>query len=173
MSTLVAVMFKHDENGATNALAKLGQLEKEHLIDLEDAVILRRREDGQIDLEQNIINMTKMSAIHALHGALWGSLIGFIVAGPLGWIIASIAGAGFGALTTGHHSDYGIDDNFIKSLRDEVEPCSSALFVLIREMTAGRILEELEGVGGKIIKTSLSKDEEERLQRALQAENKP
>jgi uncharacterized membrane protein len=87
-------------------------------------------------------------------------------------MIAGTAGAGFGALT-GHLSDYGIDDNFIKSLSDEVEPCCSALFVLIRRMTADRVLEELEGFGGKIIKTSLSKDEEERLQRALQAEGKP
>ncbi len=42
MSTLVAVIFKHDENGATNTLTKLRQLEKEYLIDLEDAVIVRR-----------------------------------------------------------------------------------------------------------------------------------
>jgi uncharacterized membrane protein len=168
MSTLVAVIFKQDENGATNALTKLRQLEKEYLIDLEDAVIVRRGEDGKIKLEQSI----DMTNTFALSGALWGSLIGLIFAGPLGWMIAGTAGAGVGALT-GHHSDYGIDDNFIKSLSDEVEPCCSALFVLIRKMTADRVLEELEGIGGKIIKTSLSKDEEERLQSALQAEGKP
>ncbi len=168
MSTLVAVIFKHDENGATNALTKLRQLEKEYLIDLEDAVIVRRGEDGKIKLEQSI----DMTNILAIRGALWGSLIGLIFAGPLGWMIAGTAGAGFGALA-GHLSDYGIDDNFIKSLSDEVEPCCSALFVLIRRMTADRVLVELEGIGGKIIKTSLSKDEEERLQHALQTEGKP
>jgi uncharacterized membrane protein len=110
-----------------------------------------------------------MTGNYALRGALWGSLIGLIFAGPLGMMIAGTAGAGFGALK-GNHSDFGIDDDFIKGLSNEVEPCCSALFVLIRKMTADRVLEELEGVGGKIIKTSLSKDEEERLQRALQAD---
>ena len=164
MSTLVAVIFKQDENGAANALTKLRKLQKEYLIDLEDAVIVRRGEDGKIKLEQSI----DLTSTFAISGALWGSLIGLILAGPLGWIVAGTAGAGFGVLT-GHHTDYGIDDNFIKSLSDEVEPCCSALFVLIRKMTADRVLEELKGVGGKIIKTSLSKEEEERLQSALQA----
>jgi uncharacterized membrane protein len=55
MSTLVAVIFKNDENGATNALTKLRQLEKEYLIDLEDAVIVRRGKDSKIKLEQKVL----------------------------------------------------------------------------------------------------------------------
>lgn len=163
MSTLVAVIFKNDENGASNALTKLRKLEKEYLIDLEDAVIVRREKEGKIKLEQSI----DMSGNFALRGALWGSLIGLIFAGPLGMMVAGTAGAGFGALK-GNYSDFGIDDDFIKDLSKEVELDSSALFILIRKMTADRVLEELNGVGGKIIKTSLSKDEEERLQLALQ-----
>ena len=167
MSTLVAVIFNNNENGATNALTKLRKLEKEYLIDLEDAVIVRREKEGKIKLEQSI----DMSGNFALRGALWGSLIGLIFAGPLGMMVAGTAGAGFGALK-GNYTDFGIDDNFIKDLSNAVEPDSSALFILIRKITADKVLEELNGIGGKIIKTSLSKDEEERLQQALQGEGK-
>lgn len=163
MSTLVAIIFKHDEDGAEKALHKLRRLESEYLIDLEDAVIARRREDGKVKLTQSV-NLTSAGA---WNGAFWGLLIGFLFTGPLGWLIVGGIGAGFGALA-GYSTDYGIDDDFIKDLSKELEPCCSALFILIRRMTEDKVLEELQGAGGTIIKTSLSKDADKKLQEALQ-----
>lgn len=165
MSTLVGIIFKHDEDGAEKALHKLRGLESEYLIDLEDAVIAHRRKDGKVKLTQSV-NLTSMGA---WNGAFWGMLIGFLFTGPLGWLVVGGIGAGFGALA-GHSTDYGIDDDFIKDLSKELEPCCSALFILIRQMTEDKVMEELQGVGGKIIKTSLSKEDEEKLQAALQSE---
>ena len=163
MSTLVAIIFKHDEAGAENALRKLRDLESEYLIDLKDAVIVHRRKDGKIKLTQSI----NLTSIGAWEGAFWGSLIGLMFTGPLGWLIVGGIGAGFGALS-GAASDYGIDDNFIEELSKEVEPCCSALFILIRRMTEDKVFDALESVGGTILKTSMSKDDEKRLQAALQ-----
>ena len=67
-------------------------------------------------------------------------------------------------------NELGIDDDFIKDLSKELEPCCSALFILTRKMTVDKVLDELKGTGGTIIKTSLSKDVEEKLQQALQSE---
>tara|TARA_R110002110_G_scaffold167482_1_gene368524 strand:- start:75279 stop:75782 length:504 start_codon:yes stop_codon:yes gene_type:complete len=163
MNTLVAIIFKHDENGAEKALQKLRGLENEYLIDLDDAVIAHRLGNGKVRLTQSV----NLASSGAWHGAFWGLLIGFLFAGPLGWIIVGGIGAGFGALM-GYSSDYGINDNFIKSLSKELEPCCSALFILIRQMTEDKVMEELQGVGGTIIKTSLSKDVEAKLQTALE-----
>ncbi len=163
MSTLVGIIFKHDEDGAEKALQKLRSLESEYLIDLEDAVIAHRRKDGKVKLTQSV-NLTSAGA---WNGAFWGLLIGFLFTGPMGWLIVGGIGAGFGALA-GYSTDYGIDDDFIKDLSKELEPCCSALFILIRRMTEDKVLEELQGVGGTVIKTSLSKDAEEKLQAALQ-----
>lgn len=163
MSTLVGIIFKHDEDGAEKALQKLRGLESEYLIDLEDAVIAHRREDGKVKLIQ-FVNLTSAGV---WHGAFWGLLLGFLFAGPLGWLVVGGIGAGFGALAE-YSNDYGIDDGFIKDLSNELEPCCSALFILIRRMTEDKVLEELQGVGGTVIKTSLSKDAEEKLQAALQ-----
>jgi len=163
MSTLVAIVFKHDEDGAEKALRKLRNLESEYLIDLEDAVIVHRREDGKVKLTQSV----DLTSAGAWSGAFWGSLIGLIFTGPLGWLVVGGLGAGVGALA-GASSDYGIDDDFIKDLSKEVEPCCSALFILIRRMTEDKVFDELGKIGGTVIKTSLSKDAEERLQTALQ-----
>lgn len=162
MNTLVAVVFEHDKSAAEKALQKLRALEKEYLMDLEDAVIVTRREDGKIQLKQSI----NLTGIGAWEGAFWGSLVGLIFTGPLGMVLFGGIGAGFGALTGSMH-DYGLDDEFVKRLSEEVKPCCSALFVLIRKMTPDKVLEELSGIGGTIIKTSLSNDAEQKLQAAL------
>ena len=163
MSTLVAIVFKHDEAGAENALNKLRGLENEYLIALKAAVIVHRRKDGKIKLTQSI----NLATTGAWEGAFWGSLIGLMFTGPLGWLIVGGLGAGFGALA-GSASDYGINDDFIEDLSKEVEPCCSALFILIRHMTEDKVFDALEGVGGTILQTSLSKDAEKQLQAAIQ-----
>lgn len=163
MSTLVAIVFKDDESGAEKALAKLRSLENEYLIDLEDAVLAHRLENGKVKLTQSV----NLASTGAWYGGMWGLLIGLLLAGPLGWVIVGAIGAGFGALA-GYMSDYGIDDNFIKNLSTELQPCCSALFFLVRQMTEDKVLESLEGVGGTILKTSLSHDMEDKLQAALE-----
>ena len=65
-------------------------------------------------------------------------------------------------------SDCGIDDRFVKELSETMQPCCSSLFVLIRSMTTDKVFDELRGIGGEIISTSLSKDIEARLRTTIQ-----
>ena len=162
MNTLIAIVFKHDENGAEKALQKMRSLEKEYLLDLDDAVIVTRRKDGKVKLTQSV----NLTATGAWEGAFWGLLIGFLFTGPMGLLLTAGIGAGFGALA-GSLSDYGIDEDFVEDLSKEVDPCCSALFILVRQMTVDKVIDELEGLGGTVIKTSLSKDVENKLQAAL------
>src|ERR1700721_1348990 len=76
------------------------------------------------------------------------------------------AGAAPGAL-----ADVGITDRFMKELATVLIPSRSMLFVLTRRPTSDkdRVLEELKGLGGKIFTTSLSHEDEARLQAALNA----
>ena len=74
------------------------------------------------------------------------------------------AGAVSGALT-----DVGINDKFMKELAAAMNPGSSALFVLVRKATPDKVLEEVKGTGGKILRTSLSHDDEAKLEAALSA----
>ena len=78
--------------------------------------------------------------------------------------MGATAGAVSGALT-----DVGINDNFMKELAATMAPGSSALFVLVRKSTPDKVLEELKGTGGRILRTSLSNEDEAKLQAALSA----
>jgi uncharacterized membrane protein len=160
MSTLVVIGFDN-EFKAEEVRLTLRRLQKDYLIDLEDAVVAVKDSKGKVKLHQ-AVNLT---AAGVIGGGFWGSLIGLIFLNPLlGAAVGAAAGAASGAL-----SDVGINDNFMKELASNLNPGTSALFVLVRKATPDKVLEELKGSGGKVLKTSLSHEDEEKLQAALNA----
>jgi uncharacterized membrane protein len=162
MSTLVVIGYD-DRFKAEEVRLKLMKLQKEYLIDLEDAVVVTKDEKGKVKLHQ-AVNLT---AAGAVSGGFWGSLVGLIFLNPLlGLAVGATAGAVSGTLT-----DVGIDDKFMKELAETLTPGSSALFVLVRKATPDKVLEEIKGTGGKVLRTSLSHDDEAKLQAALSAAN--
>lgn len=160
MSTLVVIGY-NEPHKAEEVRLTLIKLQRDYLIDLEDAVAAVKGADGKIKLHQ-AINLT---AAGAVSGGFWGSLIGLIFLNPLlGLAVGAAAGATSGAL-----SDIGINDQFMKDLAATMTPNSSALFVLVRKSTPDKVLEEVKGTGGKILKTSLSHEDEAKLQAAISA----
>lgn len=163
MSTLVVIAYP-DLHQAEEVRLKLRKLQRDYLIDLEDAVVATKDAGGKLKLHQ-AVNLTTAGMAS---GGLWGALIGLIFLNPL---LGFAVGAGAGALS-GKLADYGINDQFMKDLAATLTPGSSALFVLVRKATPDKVLAELEGTGGKVLKTSLSDAEEAKLQAALDAEKK-
>jgi uncharacterized membrane protein len=167
MSDLIVVGFKAEDT-ADQVMNKLTALQKDYLIDLEDSCVVVRDQQGQVHLKQ-AINLTSMGAkTGGLQGAMWGTLIGLLFLNPLiGMVTGAALGAGSGALA-GRLADYGINDDFIRSVGATLEPGTSALFVLVRRVTADKVLPELQAFEGKVLRTSLSNEQEARLQQALQ-----
>jgi uncharacterized membrane protein len=160
MSTL-AVIGYDDQFKAEEVRLKLLKMQKEYLIDMEDAVVAVKDQKGKVRLHQ-AVNLT---AAGAVSGGFWGSLIGLIFLNPLlGLAVGAASGAVSGALM-----DVGLDDKFMKELAATMSPSSSVLFVLVRHATPDKVLQELQGSGGKVLKTSLSHDDEQKLQAALNA----
>ena len=83
-----------------------------------------------------------------------------------GMALGAIAGAGAGALS-GSLADYGIPDDFIRKLSETIPEGSSALFVLFRSITEDKVLPEIEPYKPRVLKTSLSNEQEARLRAAL------
>ena len=166
MSDLVVIGFENPHK-ADEVLARLRKLKKEYLIDLEDAVIVIRDEKGEVHLKQTI-NLTALGASSGLlSGSLWGAVVGLIFLNPIaGFLLGGVIGAGTGAMS-GSLSDYGINDEFIKSLAETIPVNSSALFILARKVQPEKVLAEFSDVKGKVLRTSLSPDQEKRLQEAL------
>ena len=166
MSDLVVVGFQ-GEDTADQVLNKLVALQKEHLIDLEDACVVVRDQNGTVHLKQAVHLVGMGAASGGAWGALWGSLIGLLFLNPLAGLLTGAAfGAGAGALS-GALSDYGIDDDFMRSLGSTIQPGSSALFVLVRRATMDKVLPELSQFNGTVLRTSLSNEQEARLRQAL------
>ena len=158
MSTLVVIGYD-DQHKAEEVRLALIKLQKEYLIDLEDAVVAVKNADGKIKLNQ-AVNLT---AAGALSGGFWGTLIGLIFLNPL---LGAAVGAGAGAVS-GALGDIGINDNFMKELSEQLQPGHSALFVLVRKSTPDKVVPEIQAFGGKILKSSLTHEDEEKLQAAL------
>ena len=166
MSELVAIAFD-DVTEADRVLYELNQLEKEHLVNLDDAVVVIRRPDGKVHLKQSYNVAGAGAAYGALSGGAWGLLVGLLFLNPLaGFAVGGLAGAGVGALS-GALTDYGVDDDFVRSVAEKLTPGSSALFVLVRKVQPEKVIAELSRFKGTILKSSLSPEQEARLQKAF------
>ena len=166
MSELVVIGFDTPHE-ADRVLTEMARLRKEYLIDLEDAVVAIRDPDGNVRIKQSINLVGIGAAQGGLSGALWGSLVGLLFLNPLiGFAVGGAIGAGSGALS-GSMVDYGIDDNLIKQIGQTLQPDTSALFLLIRKVQPEKVLSELSGFKGRVIRSSLSPDQESKLQAAL------
>lgn len=166
MSDLVVLGFD-GLHTADEVLNKLRSLQKEYLIDLEDACVVERDKSGKVYLKQ-AVNMTGVgAATGAGTGALWGAIVGLLFLNPLaGMAIGAATGAGVGALS-GSLSDYGIRDDFIKELGHTIPEGSSALFILFKKATEDKVLPELERFKPRVLRTSLSNEAEKKLNTAL------
>ena len=161
MSDLVAIAYP-DLATAQQVTANAAEAQKAHEIELDDMVIVERRDDGKVKLHQ-----PSLAGAGAVSGALWGGLIGLIFFMPLfGMAIGAASGAAAGAV-----SDYGIDDKFLKELGDKLEPGSAAVMFLVRKVSIDKILPKIQ-IEGAIIQTSLNDAQEAQLADALAAAGK-
>ena len=121
------------EAKAEQVRQKLLAMQKQYLIELGDAVVAVRDAAGRVKLNQ-LVNTT---AVGAASGAFWGTLIGMIFLTPLG---GAAIGAASGALG-GALSDVGINDKWMKETAAAIKPGTAALFVLVRRVTAVKVLD--------------------------------
>jgi uncharacterized membrane protein len=160
MSTLVAVAYPDIET-AEKVRQELINATREHLLNLEDAVIAEHQADGKIKLHQAI----GTTSAGAAGGALWGGLIGLIFLAPL---LGMAVGAASGALG-GKMTDVGVNDDFLKDLGAKLQPGAAALIVLGSTDARDKVIERVKPYGGEVIQTSLSDAEEEQLRSMLGA----
>jgi uncharacterized membrane protein len=152
-------------SGADQMVKLLEEQQRQRLISIHDAAVVTWPEGAKKPKTQQLHNL---AASGALGGSFWGLLFGLIFFVPL---IGMAIGAAFGALS-GAMSDVGIDDNFIKQVRDDVKPGSSALFLLSSGAVPDRLAEEVKnhGLKFKLISSNLSKEQEEKLREIFSAE---
>ena len=159
MATLSVLKF-NDPSGADRVLLALQGMQERQLITLQDAAVVTWPEDRK---KPKTRQMSGMGGAGALGGAFWGFLFGLLFFIPLlGMAIGAAMGGLSGALV-----DVGIDDDFIKTVREKVTPGTSALFALTSGATEDRVIEELKQFDFEIISTNLPAEQEQKLREAF------
>jgi uncharacterized membrane protein len=155
MATLTVWKFP-TVSGAADAERILEGLTKQELIKVHDAAIVSWPEGARKPRTQQ---MNSLVGAGALGGMFWGMLFGLLFFIPL---LGAAIGAGMGALT-GALSDVGIDDEFIKSVRSEIEPGTSALFVMTSDAVMDKVKEAFAGTSPTLLQSNLSREQEKAL----------
>ena len=153
MRKLIAVTYD-TEFKAEEVRLQFLKMQKSYLVSLEDAVVVEKKQNGKVKLHQ----MYNLTASGAVGGGFWGVLMNPL----LGLVVGAGAGAVAGAL-----SDVGINDDFMKQLAEKLTPGTSALFVLVDSDLTDKVLDALRGTGGTVLQSSLSHEDEAKLQAAL------
>jgi uncharacterized membrane protein len=161
MSQLIVLGFDNPTE-AEDVRKELVGLQQDHLIALEDAVVVVQNAEGKVELRQ-ALNLTTAGAVS---GGFWGTLVGLIFLNPL---LGAAVGAGVGA-ASGALTDLGINDGFLRQVGDTLKPGAAALCLLVKEATADRVVEKLRSHAprAKLLQTNLSHNDEDHLNELLE-----
>ena len=159
MATLTVWKFD-SPGGAENALALLERMQKEELVQVNDAAYVYWPEGKK---KPKTEQLHKLAGAGALGGSFWGLLFGLIFFVPL---LGMAVGAAMGALS-GSMADVGIDDDFIRGVRENVTPGTSALFVMTSNVVIDKVAQEFKETGATLISTNRSQEQEARVREAF------
>ena len=158
MSTLIAIGYP-DETTAAKASEEAQRLTKELILEPDAIADIRRDREGKFHVSTNHHPV----AGGATWGMFWGVLFGLLFFVP---VFGMAIGAGLGALM-GKVEKVGIDKTFQDQVRDMLQPGTSALFLVVEHATPDKAVEAMSKYGGTVLKSSLSKQDEAELQKAL------
>jgi uncharacterized membrane protein len=162
MATFSAWKFERAD-GASQAVRTLKELQDEGFITIQDAAIVEWPVGKKKPKTRQVDDITGTAA---LGGAFWGFLFGLLFFIPfLGMAVGAAGGALYGSLHT-----VGIDDGFIKKVKESLTEGTSGLFLLSSSGIEDRIRQRFIGTNAELISTNLSDEDEERL-RAVFAED--
>jgi uncharacterized membrane protein len=161
LSELIAIAYA-DQGTLERARENLRKAETDGLIQVEDAVVMFRGEDGTLEVRQGSTGVGGA----AVSGAISGGLIGYLLMAPLfGMAAGAIAG---GAIWKSMFGDAGVAEDFVKELSENLEPGRGALIFLARELDPDKVLPRIREQG-HLIQTSLSPEIEAQLDTALRS----
>jgi uncharacterized membrane protein len=161
MADLIAIGYD-DTTTAMQAEEEVQRLAQDLVIQPDAVAVIIRSQDGKIKTITNHHAVGK----GATWGLFWGFLFGLLFFIPF---FGMAAGAGIGALI-GHVSKAGVDQAFQNQVREMLKPGTSALFMVVEQMTTDKAMDALSKYGSTVLKTSLPKEAEKQLQDALHGE---
>ena len=158
----MVVLAFGNEDGAEQGKKLLVELNNQYLLNLVDAVEVIRPTDGKVKVKP----LRNLTGIRATRGAFWGLLFGMLFFMPLfGVAVGAVSGA-----IAGRFSSYGTSKEFLQQIEDAVRPGTSALAILAANVTVDKVVPALAQLHPKVIRSSLSTEQELKLNEAFAEE---
>ena len=162
MSELMVLGF--DDEAAADAFGdKLAQLQKDLIVQLQDAAEVARDPDGKPHVKHG----HSLVGVGAMGGAFWGTLFGLLFFVPF---LGLAIGAGMGALF-GKLGKTGIDRQVLEQMGDAIKPGQAGWFLLIGQMTEDKFLAAVKGTKATLVRSNLTNEQEAQLKEAFGAKN--
>jgi uncharacterized membrane protein len=161
MSELMVLGFENEAEAESFGV-KLGELQKDMIVQLQDAAMVVRDEDGKPHVKHD----NHLVGAGALGGAFWGMLFGLIFLMPF---LGLAIGAGMGALF-GKLGKTGLDKQVLEQMGDAVPPGKAGWFLIIGQMTEDKFLAAVQGTNATLVRSNLSHEQEEELKHAFGTE---
>lgn len=155
MSTMTVWKFPTADS-AERVAATLQDLQARGLLTVMDAATVSWEEGKKRPRTRQLHNL---AGAGAFGGMFWGALFGILFLNPL---LGAAVGAAAGALS-GSLTDVGIDDDFIRSVREGVSPGTSAIFLLTADVVTDRVSEAFAGQPFELVRSNLSREQEDEL----------
>jgi uncharacterized membrane protein len=182
-SNLIVLTFEGQDT-AEALYKQIEQMEKDKLVVIEDAVIIEREpqydepaptstmeqmrmppgqrsKEASIQVKQTRGKKGKYAAIGGGIGLIGAAILG----GPIG--LAVVATAGIGALTAAL-KDFGVNDQTVNTIKQSLQPNSSALLALGSTSDREALMAKLREYNAKVVMTSLDPEVERDLVTRLQ-----
>ena len=161
MSELMILGFENETEADSFGL-KLAELQKDLIVQLQDAAEVVRDPDGKPHVKHG----SNLVGVGAMGGAFWGMLFGLLFFVPF---LGLAIGAGMGALF-GKMGKTGINRQVLEQMGDAVPPGKAGWFLLISQLTEDKFLAAVQGTNAKLVRSNLSHDQEEELKNAFGTE---
>ena len=159
MSDLIVIGYD-DAGTARKAYEKVLAMQEDFVVQLRGLAVVDVDADGKthVDTPQRIVGAS------AAAGALWGLLFGLLFFVPGLGLLGGAVGALMGKLNKS-----GIDERFRAQVQDLLQPGHSAVVIMAGKLTEDKFAAGMQQYGGKVLKTSLSDEDEKELAEELSA----
>jgi uncharacterized membrane protein len=163
--TIFTVLKFPTAGGAARMLRILQKLQEEQRqIHIEDGAIVTWPLGAR---HPRIKQLNDLAGIGALGGGFWGMLFGLLFSVSF---FGVTTGTVIGALA-GHFAHYGIDEDFIKGVRNQLTEDTSALFLLTSDAVLDKVVASIKSTPFELMSTSLSYEQEAQLREVFGQES--
>lgn len=161
--SLVGLSFR-DAFRAQEFLLAAKSLDANKRLKLNDAVVVVKNIDGRTMVQETTDLQPGRTA---WSGAVWSGLIGLVIGGPVGWVAGTVLGAGTG-VAAAKVIDLGISDEWVEWFRDEVEPGTTTVILLVEEVDRNALVAEAARFNGaKLVMSTFDASTMQRIGEAL------